>query len=348
MTTMSLDSPNWLAPFGSLFLGFDAAGTIRTTAGNVPDPPLPVDRLPGLSWAQFVNEHAEENARRGLLHAWQAVAGGAVSRDHWPRALPFRQGIALHFRAVDGNPLVTLAARLTPVDELAADALAGSPLLDALRQAVLTTRQVYSGVAGPLTDPQVTALGTILNHVQSTQRFLEDLVTERARPLVEAPEPCALADALAFTERDFTERRVQTHQLAIRCDWSPARVYCPPRLRAEVKRVLQTLFARITPQTAIRLSDSGAGDEATLRVFVAYHSHDPELHIDQTIAPVGLSNPRRFDTPGRVTRLVQALDSHLRTVGGSAWAEPLATPDSTGQIGLVLPRWRGAEGAILD
>ena len=348
MSVNPSDSGLWLRPLGDVFLGLNPSGVIRRASGALDmAPTLPVAQIQGLSWQEFVAHYADDSARRGLIYAWQAMAEQRVAPAHWPPYFPFMPGIIVRLRSLEGDPIMSFVAHLsTATDYNLLDDIIETHALDTLSRVVRVTQQLFRGVTGPLTDLQVKDVGHILNNADCARQLLADLRAEVLLPATVAPLPHPLADLFAFSEQDFSNRRVITHRLAIRRELPSDAVYCHAALREIVRRILDTLLSGIETQSAILISASADEAGGTVQVRFDYRSHEPALRLNQRVEPMTLTDPARFENASIIRRLVTAAQACLKPVKGRAWAEPSQTPDTTGRIALILPCWNASPSEI--
>lgn len=341
MNPEMFDMGTWIRPFGDVFLGVERDGRIQHVVGDATMMlAVPAEQVVGMSWADFVERHADSIAREGLLAAWQAMMEGYVAAEHWAVFLPFKTGVVCRLRLLDDTARGPLAVHLSVGEECNLDAMVSTQMLDAVDRLVRLSQQVFRGQVGPLTDAQVKEVGTILSHADYMQQMLTDMRAEMWMPSTLPPLPQALADLLTFAERDFRERRVTTHRLGIDYAWSAVEVYCHADLRGVVKQILQTLFLAVTAETQVTLTDSGERFDDTVRVTIRYHSDELELRVNRYVEPLALSDPGRLRALTPLQRLVTSAHACLKPVAGRAWAEPDEGDDATAAIVLVLPRWR--------
>jgi hypothetical protein len=328
----------WLEPFGDMFLGLDASAVIRRVIGvNQGIANRPVEDLRGLSWQEFITRFADESARDGLRYVWLAVARRAIAPGYWPLYLPFKAGVIASLRAVDGDPEIPFAVHLSSSSECHVDTLIGSHALEAMERMVRLGQHVFRGTDGPLTDLQIKDVGSIVNNAEHTRQLLEDLRAEVFTPANVAPRPYPLTDLFTFSEHDFTNRRIVTHQLAVTCRLSPEVVYCYPTIHDVAWHILDALIAGITVQSAITLSDRVWEHDQAVQIQIEYHSEEPALQVECRLDPLALLDPARFAPTQPIRRLVTAAQSCLKPVSGRAWAEPVS--GTTAKINLLLPRW---------
>lgn len=329
----------WIKNFPDVFLGLDSTGVIRYALGATNALfGADAEALRGTSWQAVIDRHADPAAREGLHYAWMAVAEDCVDPVHWPTHLPFVPGVAAWLAALEGDPAVRFTIHLSHCIEKKLNSLINEHLLDAATKLTLLTRQVYRGTNGPLTDQQVKSIGSMLHSAEYIQHLLEDISAEVLAPAVDAPLPHPLDRFLMFDEQDFLDKRLFTHRLSIRYSPVAETVYCAANLRGVIFRILSTLIAHITPQTAITLTP--LVHTATIQVEIGFHSQEPELRLDQRLIPATLSEAARLRFMHPVERLVTSAQANLYAVNGQAWAEPSTGPEMTGKIVLILPRWR--------
>jgi hypothetical protein len=332
----------WIKPFGEIFLGLDDSGIIRRAVGVLGVPELSAAQVEGLSWQDFIAQHAAESALDGLKTIWLAMTERRVAAEHWPPYLPFCSGVKVRLCQVENDPVVSFAAHLSPSRECDLEALIGQHMLEATDRLVRISQRVFRGINGPLTDLQVREVGGILNYAEYLQQTLEDVRAEFLVPATTPPQPHPLNELLSFRERDFPgQRRFVTHQLILDCQWSPAVVYCLVTIRDVVRRVIYALIAGVTSESIIALSDSGESDAPTVQVEIRYHSQEPALRVTEPIEPVALSDPGRFQPTRAIERLVTTAHACLKPVKGRAWAEPCQDVGASARMVLVLPRWHG-------
>lgn len=331
----------WLQSFDELFLGLDGEGRIRRVIGAAQTvltaaPP----QLLGLGWQDFITQYASEPARPGLNFAWLAVSKRYVSAAHWPVYLPFKPGCILRLCAVQDDPEVWFAVHLSASSMCNLDTLVEQVMLEAIERVVRLSQYVFRGVDGPLTDKQVKEMGGVVSHAESLRQVLKDLRAEVFSPAATAPQPYVLKNFLIFSERDFSHRRITTHQLAIHCEWAEEMVYCYPAVHAVVRSILDTLLLGITPRSAIELSAQNQEQTRTVQIEIRYQSQETAFQIDQRIEPLNLADPQRLGPSKPLQVLITMAHSCLKPVGGSAWAEP--DPKENGaRVILMLPRWQG-------
>lgn len=337
----------WIQPFGEVFIGLDGAARIRRVLGvlDMPDE-APVAQLQGLEWASFVERFAAADARPGLMHLWAAVVEQRVAPPHYPPAVPFQPCIAAQLRPVENDPVIRYALHLTSAIQCNLDTVIGTHTLKASQHLIQLSRSTFRGVYGPLTDPQVKAVGSIVTLSETLNELLNDLRTEIAAPAKMAPLAHPINELLKFSAHEFaTVRRITTHELNVHSEFpTPAHVYCYLNLRDVVRGILETLLSGLTARTTIRITTPPEQLPAdTVPVTIAYHTKESSLHAGETIKPLDLFSPERFQSITTLQRMITTLQAHLRPVAGCVWAEPV-TGDSghTTRICLVLPRWRDA------
>lgn len=332
----------WIKPFDVCFLGLHSDGTVRHVLGPV-DTILtqPPAQILGLSWSTLVERYADEPVRRGLNYAWQAIAGQGVAPAYWPPYLPFRSGVSACLRPVQDDPIIAFAAQLSTQVGCRLDDLFGHSMTQVMERVVRLGQHVFRGIDGPLTDKQVKEVGSVVGYTENLKQLLEDMRSELFAPLTVAPIPLSLSNLLTFSERDFSNRRVVTHQLSIHCQWSSVTVYCYPAVRDTVRRLLESLVVGIALQSAIKLSDHVENQDQTVRVEIRYRSQEPALQVDHRIEPLALFDPARFGPVKPIQGLVTAAQSCLKPVNGQVWAEPCQAEDANASIVLLLPRWQG-------
>lgn len=338
MSVNPSDAGTWLKPAGDVFLGLNSSSVIRRVVGVLDIvPTLSVLQIQGLTWSQFVAHYADESARDGLNTGWLAMAEKCVAPAHWPSYLPFKTGIVARLLPIEDDPIVSFVAHLSTAGEYdLLNELIGTHLLEVMDRTIRAGQHLFRGEEGPLTDMQVKNVGGIINSAEHTRQLLEDLRAAVLLPAILAPQPRAINSLLAFSARDFAHHRITTQQLSISINLSPEAVYCHATIRDVARRILDTLLAGITAQTAITVADTVEAD--TIRVQITYRSQDPALHVPQRIEPLTLSDPARLESMGMVQRLVVAAQACLKPVNGRAWAEP---HEDGACIALVLPRWKG-------
>jgi len=266
-----------------------------------------------------------------------AIARHAIAPGYWPSYVPFKTGVVARLRAVDDDPAVPFAVHLSSRCEGDLDTLIGTHVLEAMDRVVRLSQHIFRGTEGPLTDRQVKDISHIVSNAESARQLLENLRAEVLVPANIAPRPYLLTDLFTFSERDFTNRRILTHQLAIKCNLSSEVVYCHSTIHDVVWHVLDTLIAGITVQSTITLSDRVDEHHRAVEVQIEYHSEEPALKVESRLDPLALPDPARFALVKPVQRLVTAARSCLRPVNGHAWAEPVS--DTTARIILLLPHW---------
>jgi hypothetical protein len=338
MTGALAETGLWLRPFGEMFLGLDASAVIQRVIGVNPGiVNRPVEDLRGLSWQEFITRFAGESARDGLRYIWLAVARRGIAPDYRPLYVPFKSGVIARLRAVDSDPAIPFGVHLSSSSECHLDTLIGTHALEAVDRMVRLGQHVFRGTDGPLTDLQVREIGGIVNNAEYARQLLEDLRAEVFTPANVAPRPYRLTDLFSFSEHDFTNHRIVTHQLAVVCHLSSEVVYCHPTIHDVTWRILGALVAGIAVQSTITLSDQVRERDQAIQVQIEYHSEEPALEVDCRLDPLSLHDPARFAPIKPVQRLVTAAQSCLRPVNGRAWAEPVS--GGTAKIKLLLPRW---------
>jgi hypothetical protein len=303
---------------------FDSAGQLH----RLSDPALPGAEV-GMGWGDFIGHTADESVRGCLYDLWKAVAQGQVASGYWPDTLPFRDGFVARLRPTDSDFVLHLIQvetwfRLRHLLETAA-----SPSdIHLIRLA----QHVYSGIDGPLTDSQVWDMGEVLHHAEYLHLLLEQTMYQLPG-MTNAPLAQPLRDLLTFKDQDFTERRLNTHLIKIRSQWSDAVVYCLPDLRRVVLRALRILLASVSAESMIALSDRVMED--AVRVEIIFHSPDPEFRVLTRLEPMIEAAPTLV-----IERIIASLQACLNPIHGRAWAEPVQTHEATARIVLLLPRWR--------
>ncbi len=343
MSENTFDPGTLLATFGETLVGLDASGTIRAVTGATEDSTgLQSDELIGLSWENFLARTTNEPYRQGLDCAWQAIAHGRVAATHWPPYVPLSPYVVARLRPVETGGDIVMGIHLFRGVESRLVGLLGQPVSDALHKLTRLTQEVYRGSAGPLTDLQVQEVGALANHAEHVTQFIYDMHAQIAAPAATAPLPHQLSDLLTFTERDFVNHRIATHQLKVHCDWSPSVVYCHANLREAVHRILEMLFAGIEGQSAIVLTDHPNDSGATVRVTIDYRSQEPSLRVTEQILPLRLENPERFK-PFRhpIVDLITTVQASLAPVNGAISVQPALENHAFAQFVLELPRWTG-------
>lgn len=341
-----LEPGTWIKPFNEVFLGLDQGGVIRRVFGMA-EAVLGIspDQISGSTWTEFIEKYASDPARLGLKHAWLAVAEQRVMAEHCPAYFPFKHGVSIRLRRVQDEPGLSLVAHLSTDTGCGLDSLIGQSVLDAMDHVVRLNQHMFRGVDGPLTDKQVKEVGSAISGAANVKQLLEDLRSEVFSPFVVAPLPYTLSELLAFSGHDFSSRRVATHQLTIRCNWSAERVYCYSMLRDVVRRLLEALISGVAPQSTITLSDRLDEQEQVVRAEIRYFSQEPSLVVERRMEPLALSDPARFGPVRPIQSLVTTIQSCLRPVGGKVWVEPCPEENAMACIRITLPRWRGT---VLD
>jgi hypothetical protein len=338
MVAASPETGLWLRPFGDLFLGLDTSAVIQRVVGaNRGVANWPSDSIRGLSWQEFITRFADESARDGLRYVWLAVARHAVAPGCWPPYVPFKTGVIARLRAIDDVPDIPFAVHLSSSSECHLDTLIGTCALEAVDRMVRLGQHVFRGTDGPLTDPQVREIGSMVSTAEHARQLLEDLRAEAFIPANVAPRPYPLTDLFTFSERDFTNRRIETHQLGVTCRLSSEVVYCHPTIHDVTWHILDTLIAGIAAQSTVTLSDRVNEVDRMVQLMVDYHSEEPALGVECRLDPLVLIDPARFAPAKLVQRLVTAAQFCLNPVHGRAWAEPVS--GSSVRINLLLPRW---------
>jgi hypothetical protein len=333
----------WLHPFIDVFLGLDNAGVIRRIIGPCESLlGFPAAAIQGTTWEDFIRRYAAVSSQTGLRYAWLAVTQHCVAPDHWPASLPFKPGIMARLRPVNQDPAVSFALHLAPSPDHNLDVLLGENTLETVQRLTALSQHVFRGADGPLTDPQVKDIGSILDSAEFIQQLLEDMHAEIVRPLVSAPQPHSISELFTFSESEFSDRRAQTHLLSIHADLPDVLVYCQEDLRDLVQRILHQLIANITVESAITLTTRPGDNDQTLWFEIHFHSLESELRVERPIHPLEFLDPTQFDRTHMIERLVTTAQAYLRPVKGQVWAEPVAEPDATARIVLVLPCWKGA------
>jgi hypothetical protein len=338
-------SCDWLSVFDDIFLGIDDEAIIRQVIGRIDrlgehSP----DAIKGQSWYDFVLRHADETAHWGLRSAWLAIAERQVAPTFWPVILPFRSGMTARLSPIetDSDSDISFAVQLCAnnvYQRLAV--LSSAPAVDLLARQVQISTQVFRGITGPLTDSQIKDIRRIVINTKNLKQLVDDIQAEIINPAVMAPVPQRLRDTLQLCEEDFQNRRIATHQLRIRCSLSTEIVYCLPVLLTVIHRIATQLFASITSESTIVLSDTVDSENQAIRLSIAYHTQNPALKADRRIDPVDLADPRRLADPHLVERLVTTARACLAPVNGHAWAEPWAVSGANSRFVLVLPLWQG-------
>ncbi len=338
----STTQDRWVQPFGSVYLGLDASGTVQRMLGTLRQFSAATAPLSGLTWEDVVMRFAHEDARAGLMHVWRAVVEQRVPPKYWPTYVPFRPGVIARLREVSGDPTVRYAAHLSPTVHCELDTLLGSHMLEAMQRLVQVGRDTYRGVHGPLTDQQVEAVGEVLRIGESIGRLLDDLHRAITAPATTAPLPYPLKTLFAFTEHDFpTLRRIQTHRLYIWPELSAhERVYCHAEVRQSVQRILEALLTAITPQSGITISSVVTDEPDTARVDILYRTQTPALLSTERVEPLALKAAARFQPLTHLQQLITTAAAHVAPVHGQVWAEPARTENATMCISFMLPRWR--------
>jgi hypothetical protein len=334
-------SDTWLKPFDEVFLGLDGEGLIQRVTGST-ESILSGTAAPitGLVWPDFISRYAAESVRTGLRQAWIALAQQAISAAHFPAYLPFKPGIVVRLRPLTGDPELKFAAHLSANAVCRLDTLAEQVMLEAIERITRLSKHVFSGVDGPLTDKQVQEMRGVVEYADTLRQLLHDLRAEVLSPAVTVPQPLSVTALFNFSEHDFTQRRVTTHQLAVRCRWTDANVYCYPTLRTAVYQLIDRLLFSIAPRSAIELSDQVFSQDRTVRVAIHYVSPDAALHPDQRLDPLELADVQRLEPLKPIQGLITMLAAGLKPVNGQAWAEPAAAENSA-RVVLVLPHWQG-------
>ncbi len=338
----TISQERWIHPFGSVYLGLDAQGTVRRVLGTLSQFTAATAPLDGLRWEDVVARFAHRDARAGLLHLWRAVAERRVSPRHWPVYVPFRAGVIARLHEVEGDAVVRYAVHLSPTVHCELDTLIGSHMLTAMRRLVEVSQNTYRGVYGPLTDQQVEAMGEMLRIGEAVGRLLDDLHCAMTAPATAAPLPYPLKTLFAFTERDFPAlRRIQTHRLYIWPELSAEeRVYCHASVREAVQRILETLLLLIAPQSGITLTSVVTEDPTVARVDILYRTPVPGLLSEARVEPLTLKAAARFQAMTHLQQLVTTAAAHVAPVHGQVWAEPTRQGTAAMRISFVLPRWR--------
>lgn len=335
MTAHPPEAGAWLKPFDDVFLGLDASAVIQQVVGMID--PGPGSAVQGLTWPQFVQQYAHESFREGLKIAWIAMAEKRVAPPHWSHVLPFKAGMIVRLRPIEGDPGLSFAAHLSTAGAYnLLNTLFGIHLFDAMDRTVHIGQHLYRGVDGPLTDLQVKTIGEMINCAGYTRQLLKDLRAAVLLPAVATPLPYSLRSLLAFSSQDFSNRRITTQQLAIHSDLAAEAVYCHDSIRDVIRHVLEMLFTAITPQTTITVSSTV--EEDNVLVKVEYISQEPAFLVDRRFELLELSDPARPESMTTIQRLVMGAQACLKPVGGRAWAEP---DRGIMRLALVLPRWKG-------
>lgn len=330
-------------PFGHVFLGLDSAGVIQRVLG--PCESLlgaPASAIQQTAWEDFIKQHADQSAQTGLHYVWLAVTQHAVAPDHWPDALPFKSGISASLRPVEQDSSVSFAVHLAANMEHKLNMLLSENTLETARRLTALSQNVFRGAEGPLTDPQVKDISSMLNKAEYIHQIIEAAHAEIMRSLVAAPLPHALNKLFTFSESDFNDRRLITHRLQIHSDLPDALVYCQHDLCGLVQRIVHQLLLSITVESAITLTSHPGDNDYTIGVGVLFHSTEAEFRVVHKILPLELSDPTRFDHARLIERLVTTAQAYCRPVKGQAWAEPVSESGATARIVLMLPRWMGA------
>ena len=343
MSENTFDPGTLLTAFGETLLGLDAGGTIRVAAGAIENSTgLKPDALIGLTWNELIARITNVPHRQGLDYARQAIAHGYVAATHWPPYVPFSSFVVARLRPVETDGDVALGVHLIHGVESRLVGLLGQPVSNALHRLISLTQDIYRGTAGPLTDLQVHEVGSLASHAEHITQFIYDMHAQIAAPAAAAPLPHRLSDLLTFSERDFTNRRIVTHQLKVSCDWSPGVVYCHAAIRQAVHRILEMLFAGIEGQSTIVLTDHPTDSGSTVRVTIAYRSQEPTLRVTEQILPLLLENPERFELSQRpIVDLITSVQASLAPVNGAISVEPSLENHAFAQFVLELPRWTG-------
>ena len=343
MNVNAAESGSWIKALGDIFLGLNSAAVIQRVIGHVDIvPDLTIKHIVGLSWQEFVERYADQTARDGLRYAWLALAEGRVAPAHCPSYLPFKPGMAARLRPVQDDPIVSFAIHIAAPIEQEFNTVIGKHALDITDRLTRLIRRLDSGVTGPLTDPQVKDVESILELAENAQQLLEDLCATTLIPAAVAPLPQTLDRLLTFASSELSSRRVETQRLTLSYQYTKRTVYCQPTLRERVKQTLQTLLGSISPQTAITIAQADPIDEHTVRIEIRYHSLTPELLVRKRINPKPLVTSERLQTQRVIERIVNATQAHLNPVSGQVWAEPCQSATSTACIVLILPIWKDA------
>ncbi len=343
LTQHPAETGHWIAPFGERFIGLDETATIRRVIGSFNiSPPSDTDRLPGLSWREFVTHFAAADAQEGLLSLWAAVAEGRVAPDFWPAAVPFAPGTIARLRRVTNHPIIHYAAHIQPALQCDLDTLIGAQTPDATQRLIQLSQSVSRGAHGPLTDSQVKAINMIVTLSEALDQLLSDLRTALVTPAVQAPLPHAVNTLFAFGKQEFTTiQRIGTQQLNLVSDLPDGvRVYCHYTVRDVVREILQQLFEGIEAQSAIRITcHSDSAD--TVQIAIMYSARTPSLSSMEPVRPLDLGTPERFRASNAVQRLVTAAQAHVRPVNGQVQATPVTGDDAHNmQVAITLPRWK--------
>jgi hypothetical protein len=343
MNVNAAESGSWIKALGDVFLGLNSSAVIRRVIGHVDIVPgLAIKHIVGLTWQEFVEQYADETARKGLRYAWLAMAEARVASAHWPSYLPFKPGMVARLRPVQDDPIVSFAIHIATRIEQEFNTVIGEHALDTVDRLTRLIRRLDSGVTGPLTDPQVKDVESILALAETAQQLLEDLCAATLVPAAVAPLPQTLDRLLTFAPNDFASRRMETQRLSLSYQYPKKIVYCQPTLRERVKQTLHTLLGSISPQTTITIAQADPIDEHTVRIEIRYHSLSPELLVNERIDPKPLVTAERLQTQRVIERLVNATQAHLNPVSGQVWAEPCQSATSTACIVLILPIWKEA------
>lgn len=339
---MNVNAPEagtWIKSLGDVFLGLNTSAIIRRVIGVIEIlPDLQIKQIQGLSWQEFIRQYADESAQEGLRHAWLAMSERRVAPAYWPSYLPFKSDIIARLRPVDDDPIVAFAVHLSRYSQYDLNTTISNQLLETADRLTRLIRRLYSGVNGPLTDLQIKDVSRILNHAECAHQLLEDLRASMLAPATVAPHPLPLERLLTFSESDFASRRFQTHRLSLNYRCTPLTVYCQPTIREMVKRLLHTLIAGITAQSAITVATAANTDEHVAQIEITYHSPVPDLVVKEAIDPTPLNAPERLQPKRTIEQLVNTAHAHLTPVNGRARAEP--RPGDAACIVLILPIWK--------
>lgn len=332
----------WIAPFGDVFIGLNNAAVIRRVIGAVEIPStLEALQIHGLTWSEFVKHFAAADAQVGLQHLWLAVAEQHVVPAHWPAVVPFKPGVVVRLRAVDGDPIINYACHLAPAEEHNLDVLIGAQTLNVTQHLIQLSQNVFRGVHGPLTDSQVKAVRGIVTIAETVNHLLHDLRTEVIAPANTAPLPYPLKELFTFSTRNFpTIRRITTHELSLTSTLTDeVKVYGYRTVRDITRRMLETLLGGIVPRSAITITNT-IQTEGTVQVTITYQAQEPALRAAQRIVPVPLFAVERFQAASPLQGLITTMQSFVAPTNGQVWAEPVPDKPNTMQVCICLPHWR--------
>ncbi len=332
-----ITSDEVLSFFGEVILWLDASRRISHISGATDAVlGLSADELDGLTWIDFLEQHANAEARGGLYWAVEAAFNEYVPRRFLPSEMAFRAGWTAGM-AIPDTDQVIIRLQPTSVDKL--DVLVSKDLRLALSSAVGFTDVILKGIDGPLTDIQVEDLNVVANDSQFAQRLVEDLRAQILVPHLLALVPVSVRRLLQLDADDLPQRRLNSQQLTLAYDL-PGKVaaYSNGAIRAALIDLIKALTQSVVKQSQITIQARVSGE--FVNVYVTYLPLENSMRANRPMEPVELLYRRAVKRHERLLSTVSSLHSRLCAYGCTAQAFPADDPQFT-TIMMNVPVWHG-------